>query len=54
MVKGVVSDFFIVRFEFPVSKFVAVPIFRLFGVLFNFEGWGGGGVLGWGIVFTGV
>ena len=54
MVKGWVSDFFIVIFEFCVPKLVSVPIFRLFGVLFNFEGWGGGGVLGWGIVFTGV
>ena len=31
VVKGWVSDFFIVKFEFPVLKLVSVPIFILIG-----------------------
>ena len=42
MVRGWVSDFFIVIFDFPVSKLVSVPIFSLIGPVFNFEGWGVG------------
>ena len=42
VVKGVVSDFLIVRFEFPVSKLVSMSIFSLIGPLFIFRGVGHG------------
>ena len=42
VVKGWVSDFLIVKFEFPVSILVSVPIFSLIAPLFDFGGVGRG------------
>ena len=52
VVKGWVSDFFIVRFELPAPKLVSVPIFSLIGPYFNLVGWGVGvGVVGGAVDF---
>ena len=42
VVKGWLSDFFIIIFEFFVPKLVSVPIFSLIASLFVFRGVGRG------------